>query len=82
MQTICNTEKLEAISRKEFGKSLWEDPNIAEPCSNSMLPYNVAYVAGALSALEKSGFYYKVASTHKGAPQASRFLGPLMQAKE
>ncbi len=82
LMKTCNPEKIKIIQTKEFGKSLWEDVSIAEPCSDAMLPYNVAYVAGALSELDKSELYYKIASTHKEAPQASRFLGPLMQAKE
>lgn len=82
MKILCNQSKWELIAKRDFGKSLWEDQSISEPCSDSMIAYNVANVAGTLSELKKAELYYKIASTHKNAPQASRFLGPLMQAKE
>jgi hypothetical protein len=82
MNILCNKEKLERIKIESFGKKLWDNRELKNPCIDSMLAYNAAYTASELSDLEKAEYYYKIASTQSGAPLASRFLGPLMQGKE
>jgi hypothetical protein len=47
-----------------------------------MIAYNAAYTASELGEQEKAEYYYKIASLQSGSPGASKFLGPLMQAKE
>jgi hypothetical protein len=71
-----------AIEKEDFGKKLWENSTLKDPCLDSMIAYNSAYTASELGDQEKSGYYYKLASMQAGSPGASRFLGPLMQARE
>ena len=73
---------MQKIDREVFGKKLWDDAMLKDPCRDDMLAYNIAYTANELGDAKKAERYYKIASTNSGAPLASRFLGPLMRARE
>jgi hypothetical protein len=79
---LCDTDKLTRIKKESFGKKLWENNELKNPCLDSMIAYNAAYTASELGEQEKAEYYYKIASLQSGSPGASKFLGPLMQAKE
>ena len=55
---------------------------LKDPCRDDMLAYNIAYTANELGDAKKAELYYKIASMNHDAPLASRFLGPLMRARE
>lgn len=82
LEKNCNPEKLKQIILSDFSQELWDNTSIKNPCTNGMLPYNAAIVASELWEYEKAKKYYKIASTHADAPTASRFLWPLMDAKQ
>jgi hypothetical protein len=78
----CDPRKLELVRQSAIEKALWESEAMANTCRDDMLAYNIAYVAGALWEHTKSEYYYKLASTQREWPQASRFLAVLATAKE
>lgn len=78
----CSAEKMEQIRKSEAWKDLWSNESLKNPCTDGMLPYYMAYVAGSLWNLSASESYYKIASMNDDAPKASRFLSILMRAKK
>ncbi len=81
LEKNCNKEKLNKIVLLDFSQELWGNPELLDPCTNGMLPYNAAIVASELWEFEKAKKYFKIASTHTYAPSASRFLWPLMDGR-
>jgi hypothetical protein len=79
---LCDQEKIKKIEKIDFSTELWENPTIENPCIDGMIAYNTAYVAQELLENKKAAYYYKIAAANKNWPQASRFLGPLMEARE
>ncbi len=82
MKLLCDQGRVEQILKNDFWNTLWNNPTLKNPCKDSMLPYNMAYTSSELWEIDSAEWYYKIASTSSGAPLASRFLGPLMRARE
>ena len=82
IEKTCDFIKIQQINDTPFGKELWENTKLKNPCQDGMLPYNLAYVASELGQVVKAEKYYKIASMNTDAPLASRFLGPLMIGKK
>jgi hypothetical protein len=82
IEKTCDPSLIKAIEKREFSYSLWEDISLKNPCTDGMLPYYLAYVSNELGYYEGAERYYKIASMNDDAPKASRFLGPLVEAKK
>jgi hypothetical protein len=48
MENLCDASKLARIQKEDFGKKLWENTELKDPCLDSMIAYNSAYTASEL----------------------------------
>jgi hypothetical protein len=82
IKNTCNDEKIGFISSQDFGKKLWDNTDMKNPCEDGMLPYYTAYVASEVDEPTQAAKYYKIASMNDDAPEVSKFLWPLMLGKK
>ena len=73
---LCDQEKIKKIEKIDFSTELWENPTIENPCSDSMIAYNTAYVAQELLQNKKAVYYYKIAVSKQRLTSSLSFLGP------
>lgn len=67
-----------AIDAMPFGSELWSRTDLQDPClSPQILYYMAARYDSDILDKKKAARYYKIASMHVDAPQATRFLGIL-----
>jgi hypothetical protein len=53
---------MNSINKEDFGKKLWENTILKDPCLDTMIAYNTAYTASELGEQEKAEYYYKISS--------------------
>lgn len=82
MSLLCDTKKIETLSKLPYGEALWARQDIKNPCKYGMIPYYIAFhYSNDLGRNAEASYYYKIASVHdRGVPGAAKFLGPLALA--
>ena len=82
MRTTCDAKKVEKILAEPVLSKVWTDPQYANPCSNSMIPYYLAYVEYYnRKNANKASDYYRIAAAGKDAPTGARMMSAIMKGK-
>ncbi len=78
----CDLRKIEQI-RKEYDlQKLFNNPALANPCTDPMIPYYLAYASyWNNNNPEQASFWYKVAGVHDTGPKGSQIMSAIMQGK-
>jgi hypothetical protein len=68
IENFCDPEIIEAIANEYDLQKIWSDPEFANPCSNDMIPYSLAFVYYFyLDKPLEAAKYYKVSSAIEGS---------------
>jgi hypothetical protein len=82
IDTTCNKEKIEKISKEFDLRKLWTAEEYKNPCRDAMIPYYLAYVYyWNLHDGATASKYYRIASANDDAPTGSRAMAAIMQGK-
>lgn len=80
--TTCDAEKIKKILAEPVLAKVWTDPQYENPCSNSMIPYYLAYVEYYnRKNADKASDYYRIAAAGKDAPTGARMMSAIMKGK-
>lgn len=80
--TTCDAKKIEKILAEPVLAKVWTDPQYENPCSNSMIPYYLAYVEYYnRKNADKASDYYRIAAAGKDAPTGARMMSAIMKGK-
>lgn len=82
MEKNCDLKKVELIKNEYDLKKLWTEDKYKNPCSDSQIPYYLAYIYhwNKFDSLNAS-FYYRVTSANTDAPTGARIMAAIMQWK-
>jgi hypothetical protein len=82
METTCNKEKIEKISKEFDLKKLLSNEEYKNPCRDAMIPYYLAYVYyWNLHDGANASKYYRITMANEDAPTGSRAMAAIMQGK-
>lgn len=82
IKNLCNSQKVEAIKKETNLSKLWTDKKYENPCTDSNVPYYLAYIYyWNFHDWIKSSEYYRITSANKEAPSGSRIMAAIMQWK-
>ncbi|EKD66059.1 MAG: hypothetical protein ACD_49C00067G0045 [uncultured bacterium (gcode 4)] len=78
----CDLNKIALIKNEYDLKKLWTEEKYKNPCSDSQIPYYLAYIYhwNKFDSLNAS-LYYKVTSANTDAPTGARIMAAIMQWK-
>lgn len=82
IKNLCDAKKIEDIKNEPDIQKIWSEDKYANPCSNSNIPYYLAYIYyWNYHDWVKSSEYYKITSANREAPVWSRIMAAIMQWK-
>lgn len=78
----CDLKKIEKIKNESDLKKIWGNEEYKNSCTDSMIPYHLAYIYyWWLKDAKNASFYYKVTWTNEGAPTWARTMAAIMAGK-
>lgn len=78
MELLCDNEKLQKIKDEQFSPDLWKKESLKNPCPTWLISYYIwMHTLLSLSDWKDAHIYYKIASLHDDAPEASKYLSLL-----
>ncbi|MDD2515884.1 MAG: hypothetical protein PHF46_03210 [Candidatus Gracilibacteria bacterium] len=78
----CDLKKIEKIKNESDLKKIWGNEEYKNSCTDSMIPYHLAYIYyWGLKDAKNASFYYKVTGTNEGAPTGARTMAAIMAGK-
>lgn len=83
MDVLCDKEKINKILTSKLDNSLWNNPQLQQPCKNWMIPYLIAFYGWQLwwdKSIAKK--YYTIASMQSDVPEVSKILAIINQSQE